>query len=68
MNTIPTKFKSQDGTIVAKISWNEDWEEFQVNTWVDKVFQKDATYHTDDLDDAVGTAKYIVSSGIVINN
>lgn len=68
MSSNPTKFKSEDGKIVAKICWNEDWEEFQVNIWIDKVFQRDATYHTEDLDDAVGTAKYITSSGLLISN
>lgn len=55
-----SKYTSEDGTRVAKIVLDEDYEEFQVKLWVDKKFQKNATYHTDDLDDAVGTAKAMV--------
>lgn len=55
-----TKYMSLDGTKVTKISYDEDYEEFQVKLWVDKKFQKEATYHRDDLEDAVGTAKQMV--------
>ncbi len=56
--THPTNYKN--GNKKAIIKWNDEWEEFQVKLWVDKKFQKDATYHTDDLEDAVGTAKAMI--------
>lgn len=55
-----SKYVSEDGSKVTKIVWDEEYEEFQVKLWVDKKFQKDATYHTDDLQDAVGTAKAMI--------
>lgn len=58
--TFATKYVSEDGSKVTKIVWDEEWEEFHVKLWVDKKFQTEATYHTDDLEDAVGTAKAMV--------
>lgn len=55
-----SKYISEDGKKVTKILWDQEYEEFQVKLWVDKKFQKEATYHTDDLEDAVGTAKAMV--------
>jgi hypothetical protein len=58
--TFATKYNSEDGSKVAKVLWDEEWSGFQVKLWVDKKYQKEATYHTDDLEDAVGTAKQMV--------
>lgn len=60
LQTQASKYVSEDGYKVTKIIWDEEYEEFQVKLWVDKKFQKDDTYHTDDLQDAVGTAKLMV--------
>lgn len=55
-----TKFQSLDGSRISKIIWDQEYEEFQVRLWINKKFQKNATYHTDDLEDAIGTAKVMV--------
>lgn len=60
LQTQASKYVSEDGYKVIKIVWDEEYEEFQVKLWVDKKFQKDATYHTNDLQDAVGTAKAMI--------
>lgn len=60
LQTQASKYVSEDGKKVTKIVWNGEWKEFQVKLWIDKKFQKDSTYHTDDLEDAVGTAKAMV--------
>lgn len=56
--TYPTNYKN--GNKKAIIKWNDEWEEYQVWFYIDNKFQKEATYHTDDLEDAVGTAKAMV--------
>jgi hypothetical protein len=60
LQTQASKYISEDGKKVTKILWDEEYEEFQVKLWASKKFQKDATYHTNDLEDAVGTAKAMV--------
>lgn len=55
-----SKYVSEDGSKVAKVVWDDEWEEFQVSITITGKFQKDATYHTDDLEDAIGTAKLMV--------
>lgn len=56
--TYPTNYKN--GNKKAIIKWNDEWEEYQVWFYLENNFQKEATYHTDDLEDAVGTAKAMV--------
>lgn len=58
--TQATKYTSEDGSKAAKIVWDDEWSEFQVKLWVYTKFQKESTYHTDDLEDAIGTAKVMV--------
>lgn len=58
--TFATKYTSEDGKKVTKILWDEEWEEFQVLLTINGKVQKEATYHTDDLEDAIGTAKAMV--------
>lgn len=60
MESYPSTYKN--GNRKAIIKFNEDWEEYQVWFYVDNKFQKDATYHTDDLDDAASTASRMVES------
>ncbi len=55
-----SKYVSEDGSKVAKVVWDDEWEEFQVSITINGKLQKDATYHTDDLEDAIGKAKLIV--------
>lgn len=54
MKTYPTIYKNLNKKAVIK--FNEEWEEYQVWFYVDGKIQKDASYHTDDLDDASQTA------------
>lgn len=56
-----SKYISENGKVVAKIMFDEEYQEFQVKVWIDRIFQKDATYFTDDIEDAVATAKTMVS-------
>ena len=56
--TFPTTYKNDNKKAIIK--WNDEWEEYQVWYYIDNKFQKEATYHTDDLEDAVGTAKEMV--------
>lgn len=60
MKTYPTTYKKNNKKAVIK--FNEDWEEYQVWFYVDRKFQKDATYHTDDLEEAASTANYWVNN------
>lgn len=54
MKTYPTTYKNLNKKAVIK--FNEEWEEYQVWFYVDGKIQKDAIYHTDDLEDASQTA------------
>lgn len=56
--TYPTTYKNDNRKALVK--WSDEWEEYQVWFYVDNNFQKEATYHTNDLEDAVGTAKQMV--------
>lgn len=56
--TFLTNYKNGDKKAIIK--WNDEWEEYQVWFYVENKFQKEATYHTDDLEDAAGTAKAMV--------
>jgi hypothetical protein len=56
--TFPTNYKNDNKKAIIK--WNDEWEEYQVWYYIDNKFQKEATYHTDDLEDAVSTAKQMV--------
>lgn len=53
--TYPTNYKN--GNKKAIIKWSDEWEECQVWYYIGDEFQKEATYHTDDLEDASNTAK-----------
>ena len=44
----------------AVVQFESEWEEYQVLFYKNGRLQKEATYHTDDLEDAVGTAKAMV--------
>ena len=44
----------------AVVQFESEWEEYQVLFYKNGRLQKDATYHTDDLEDAFGTAKVMV--------
>lgn len=46
----------------AVIYRDAEWEEYQVEFYRDGVHQKEATFHTDDKDDAFSTAKVFVSN------
>ena len=56
--TYPTNYKN--GNKKAIIKWSDEWEEYQVWFYIENKFQKEATYHTDDLEDASNTAKVMV--------
>lgn len=58
MKSFPSSYKNLNKKAIIK--WIEDWEEYQVWFYIDNKFQKDATYHTSDLEDAVDTAKVMV--------
>ncbi|MNG20493.1 hypothetical protein D3C85_384920 [compost metagenome] len=45
---------------VAKIFWNSEWEEFQVVPYIKGKKISDAAYYTDDKEDAISTAEYMV--------
>lgn len=54
MKTYPIIHKNLNKKAVIK--FNEEWEEYRVWFYVDGKIQKDATYHTDVLEDASQTA------------
>jgi hypothetical protein len=60
MTTQISKYTSDDELKTVLVLWDDEWEEYQVKLWIGRSFQKDATYHTDDLEDAIGTAKLMV--------
>ena len=41
----------------AKVYWNSEWQEYQVRLFVNGIYIKAATYHTDWAEDAIGTAR-----------
>lgn len=60
MKTYPTTYKKDNKKAVIKS--NEEWGEYQVWFYVDGKFQKDAIYHTDELEDAANTADHWVNN------
>jgi hypothetical protein len=60
MTTQISKYTSDDELKTVLVLWDDEREEYQVKLWIDRDFQKYATYHTDDLEDAIGTAKLMV--------
>ena len=44
----------------VKIFWDAEWEEYRVKLWVNGKYQKGADYMTDDHEDAIGTARFMV--------
>lgn len=51
---------SDDKQRSVLVRFDEEWEEYLVELFVNGVKNEEATYHTDDLEDAVGTAKQMV--------
>lgn len=49
-----------DGSAVAKIYRDVEWEEFVVKLYVNGVYQSKADYHTDDKSDATSSAREMV--------
>jgi hypothetical protein len=56
------KISNTDGTRLAKIYRDIDWNEYRVKFYFNGRYNPDADYHTDDYGDALGTAKKIVHS------
>jgi hypothetical protein len=54
--------KNADGSRVAKVYRDAEWDEHRVTFHKNGVHNKNADYHTDDKDDAHRTAKYWVNS------
>jgi hypothetical protein len=52
----------ENGKLKATVHHDAEWNEYRVKFHRDGVHQKDADYHTDDKEDAHGTAKHFVSS------
>lgn len=46
-----------NGNATVKVYWNGDWEEYVARLFVNGVENANASYHTDDKDDAISTAK-----------
>lgn len=44
------------GKVVVRVYWDYEWQEFQCTLSVDGKRFPDATYHTNDKDDAISTA------------
>lgn len=51
---------SKDGSRCAKVYRDSEWDEYHVKHYKDGKHQTKADYHTDDKDDAHGTAKHFV--------
>ena len=58
MKTYPSDYKN--GNKQTFIKYNGEWKEYRVLLFIEKKLQKDATYFTDDLEDAVNTAKAMI--------
>lgn len=55
LTTIKT-FKRADGLVKAVVKFCDDYQEYQVLLYKAGKLNKGATYHTDDKQDALGTA------------
>ena len=49
------------GRYTAKIYRDVEWDEYRVSFYADNIKHPDADYHTDDIDDARGTAKHMIA-------
>lgn len=49
---------SQHKGKTAKVYRDSEWDEYRVKFYRIGVYQKDADMHTDDKDDAIGTAEH----------
>ena len=50
------------GTREVKVYWCSEWQEYQCRLYQEGELDQPATYFTEDLDDAVGSAKYMVGT------
>ena len=53
--------KSKDGNKVAKIRYDHEWEEYQVELWIEGTYIAEADYFAYDFEDAKATAEHMVS-------
>ena len=60
MSTNPRVFNTEMGDYRAKVFYDREWEEYQVKLYWRGLPIPEATYHTDDRDDAERTAKHMV--------
>lgn len=54
------KQKFENGSQMAKVYWDAEWQEHRVKFFVCGSHNKSADYHCPDLEDAVNTAKYVI--------
>jgi hypothetical protein len=59
MKTLQT-IRRPDGLAKAVVKFDEDWAEYQVWPYLLGKLNQAAIYHTDDEDDAVGTARLMI--------
>jgi hypothetical protein len=59
MRKLVSTLNSSHG-VKTKTYWHSDYEEFQVELYVGKALQTEATYYTANCDDALGTAAQMV--------
>ena len=52
--------KSVDGKSLAKVKFNEEWDEYVVELWVEGTYIPEAGYFTSDFQDACDTAKEMI--------
>ena len=53
--------RSECGRVVARVKYCPNWQEYSVNIHVDGVYMPEATYLTDDKQDALDTVQYMIS-------
>lgn len=58
---------SADGKKVAKVYRDSEWDEYHVKHYTDGKHHTKADYHTDDKEDAHGTAKHFVKEGVELD-
>jgi hypothetical protein len=56
--------RSECGRIVVFIRYCNEWDEYRVALKVDGVLTPEATYYTDDSEDAKGTANLMLESAL----
>lgn len=56
-----TQIESCYGSAIAKIHFCSEFQEYQVSFYIDRVKNDDATYYTDDKQDAINTANDWIS-------